>query len=1136
MKKKLISVMSTTLALLMIATSLISCKTPPVSNEDPTKDSAESNPIAEATTTYNEKTSEETTSSDDTTAPENEYTDYTEKHAELITTTNALANGVQGRFANSSWSAYIVENQNMSFEYRLNKKRDQYFSYLNNAEGNPYFEDSFDVYVKMDDGKTYYAVDSTEDAIVNIFKFGYYYNEVRVEHQNFVTTEGRERIAIPSLRLARVFHTYSDKLHTVAQIAATEETQGIASIGFELQIPTKNVAKLIVADANGTHGTIDGVDWSTATYVAFDIKNAGILGYILPVGYSDKLTVAIDGKNYVITQERSPENNTILPGEGDPENSEGMIGNGNDFYIGQRIYTDTSHDFDAFLTEAYIERNPLTQKNIKVSTAYSSYGEFDGYDALRGSYMFSIDSPHDGNNQYGVCQNRHFYLNFTLKSDSYKRVIYTATASTSGSLECAALLDDNLMMIPVPIENGKNFIGDGDDNLFSLLDTGYGESILPVIAQPDRIQEYTLVNIYQNWGNFPLKQLSFIQFHSPYYHLSTGLTETNCLVPWKFTISAEIKNMLPDHRGMSAPMWPGTYQHTQSGTHAFLSYSDASNKAQQSNLYDQKIHSYGPTYADVEMNHISTDGKIRITYHHIEMPQLDENRGYYTIEYEFLEDVEIKNFKQNATIYGMGSLEWPTLYEMFSYLDENNEPQIRNFKDVNNGSIIVLGDKSPYLTLMKLNSINYGNTSIVVKDYEVVIGGKAADVRLACRTSHNGNGAALTLDLGNVIFKKGDSIKINAILTPWGSEETDYSGELYPADQNVRDLRENSCLNPITATAGDGTEVVEHPFIPMLKALDGENAEFTISGGKENTISIPHRNKGYNVAIRVYGFDRLSVPIVYELVDGEWIPYELSSANNRDSAEYGAYYDGYCVYYDEDGTYSYSFVINMDEAKPRTFKIGLDEDFEKFGRIEGNPELLEKKSPFKHYLNSGDFAASLYKGWFGRVTLGTDEGVNFVSLYPHPSYAESQMERAFQNNDGVETGQYVIIKYRFPLTNPAEITSPLEFFTSTVNERAADPDSFAFYDEIVRDGQWHVIVVDVTKFGKSSIVAEEDGTYKLKHVRLDPINGTNTMDYHIDIAYFGIHNNLDEIIEFNADEDEIHLVEGFGNVTVIPTK
>ena len=418
MKRTVFSLISLLLAILMLFPALVACN-----NDVPTE--------TEATTTESTETEEKdppTTEDTETTEQETDEkpavssgVDYTEKHSELIKTTNALANGVQGRFSNPSWTAYIVENQKMSFEYRLNKKRDQFFSYMNNTQGNPYFEDSFDVFVKMDDGKTYYAVDSTEDAIINIFKFGYYYNEVRAEHQNFVTIEGKERIAIPSLRLARVFHTYSDKLHTVAQIAATEETHGIVSIGFVLEIPTKNVQKLIVADANGTHDSIEGVDWNSAIYVAFDIKNAGILGYILPVGYSDKLTVSVEGNNYVITQERTPENNTILPGAGSPSNYEGMVGNENDFYIGQRIYTDESHDFDAFLTEAYIERNPLTQKNIKVSSAYSSYGEFNGYDSLRGSYMFKIDSPHDGTNQYALCQNRHFYLNFTLKSDSYKR-------------------------------------------------------------------------------------------------------------------------------------------------------------------------------------------------------------------------------------------------------------------------------------------------------------------------------------------------------------------------------------------------------------------------------------------------------------------------------------------------------------------------------------------------------------------------------------------------------------------------------------------------------------------------------------------------------------------------------------------
>ena len=1123
MKKRILSIYLI-LSILVLASLLASCIGRGHSEITTNADSAS---IDEQSTALEESSTE----SEGTTIKENVKHDS----SELITVSNALANAPQARFGNSSWTTYIVENQNMSFEYRLNKKRVQKFVYLNNSEGQPYFEESFDVFVTMENGKTYYASASDADAVINIPRFGYYYNEVRAEYQTFVAGSGSKRETLPALSLARVFHTYSDKLHTVAQVAASEITTGIVSIGFVIEIPAKTVDKLVVEDASGIHDNIDTVDWSSAAYVGFDVKNVGIFGYILPADSNDKLTVTIEGGNYVIKHERTPENGTIIPGEGSPEDSEGKAGNTNDFYIGQRIYTDTNHDFSAFLTEAYIERNPLGKKNIKVSTAYSSYGSFDGYDALRGSYMFSIDSPHDGN-QHDVCPNRHYYLNFTVKSDSYKRVIYTTTTSTAGSLECAVLLDENLMMLPVPIENGKNFGSDGDTNIFDLLDTGYGESILPIVAMPNGTLEYNLVNLYENWGNFPLKQISFIEYHSPYYHLSTGLIETNCLVPWKFTSCSDISNMLPDHRGMSTTPWPGTFQRTQGGSHSFLSYI-AENKQQVGELYKQTIHSYGPTYADVEMNHLSTDGKIKITYHHIEMPQLDENRGYYTIEYEFLDELTITNFKNNFVFYGMGSLEWPTLYEMFSYLDENNEPRIEYYDNVPAGTFYVLGNESPYLASMKLDSINYGNTSIVIKDYEVVLNGEKTDVRLGFFVKHNKNGVSLTLDLGDVTFKKGDKITLNAILTPWGSEETDYSGDIYPADQNIRDIRENTCLNPIYATAGESTEIIDHPFIPMLRSTNGENAEFTISGGKVKTVDIPYRsNTGYNVAVRVYGFEQLSVPIVYEKINGEWVVYELSSANNLDAIGYGAYYDGYCVYYDEDGTYSYSFVINMDAAEDRIFKIELDKDFEKFGRIQADESLLEVKSPFNHYLNAKSFAQSVYKGWFGRVSTNKENGVDFVSLHPHPTYVESQMEKAFKNNDGIETGQYVMIKYRFPLDNPAEITSPLEFFTSTENEQAKAGDSFIFYDEIIRDGKWHVLVVDVSKYENETIIPEEDGTYKLKYVRFDPINGTNDINYRVDIAYFAIHNNLDEIIEFNAEEGEIHLVEGFGNVTVIPTK
>ena len=57
------------------------------------------------------------------------------------------------------------------------------------------------------------------------------------------------------------------------------------------------------------------------------------------------------------------------------------------------------------------------------------------------------------------------------------------------------------------------------------------------------------------------------------------------------------------------------------------------------------IISSGPSYAELISDYISDDGNIKISYTHIEMPQTDENRTYYQIEYEILGDVEISNFK-----------------------------------------------------------------------------------------------------------------------------------------------------------------------------------------------------------------------------------------------------------------------------------------------------------------------------------------------------------------------------------------------------------------------------------------------------------------------------------------------------------
>ena len=1233
------------------------------------------NAIGEQTTedSTNNTTTEETTQA--TTEESDNSLGNVGYSEDLINISNQLAGDVQAYFENAKWFKYIVENNNMSLKYTVSKDLPQYIDYIKNSQGKTYIENTMDVFVRMTDGHTVYASTSTENAIANMYKLGYYYDEVRFEGQNFrdafnviseskiditkttylnniskptvnsdgsisfqirkaedpfmifseslnidtrqykyvrVTmktnsaekatifyiangqtafngsqqvsfnvipdgeyhtyyvklydpntnggrltgirldidsgfnvkediylsdislVEGQEQ-GIDNLYLANIFHTYSDKLHYEMQLAVTRQVENIAEIGVKTEIDAATVAKLIVEDKNGTHDTLDGVDWASATYVGFDIVEAGIFGLILPVDETTgTITVTLEDGKYVIIYSRAPENNTILPGEGNPEDYVNKVGNENDFYMGYRVYTDETHDFESLKLQAYFERNPLGGKNIKVSTAYSDNGVYEGYDGVRGSYIFSLAySGIKGLKVYEDYQNRQYNLNFTVKSDSHERLMYIVVLENINyHLECSAILDKNLMMLPIPLEVGKNFFGDGDDDLFDLLDLGYSEVILPIIASPDEIREYNVLHLYENWGDFPLKQISYIEYTNAYYHLSLGTCESNCLVPWGWPNERAIPNMMPDFRGMSGTEWPGSNTHQQSGNHSFLSLGEE--------LTTNYIDSYGPTYVDITMNYLTYDEKIKSTRRHIELPDSDENRTYYVFEYEALEDVTIRNVRDNFNFYKVGSNDTSDLYQMFSYLDENNQSQVLNFADIGGTQVYPLGDNCPYFAAFKRGSVNYGNVAVLVDSYSIVMGGEEQDIPLALRAYPTGGSVALTLDTDKLELKKGDKITIYAILLPWGSEESDYSGTKYAPDQNVLDVRENTLLNPVRVSAVADCTVTENKFIHKLESTNGKSAEFTISGGKKNTIEIPWRHEGHRAAVRIYGFEKLSVPIIYELVNGEWVRYDISSSDNRDKVGYGAYYDGYNVYYDEDGTFSYSFIIDVTEGNERTFKIELDEDFEKFGRIIVEEGSFEEVTPYLHYVNGTGIAGTLWKGWFGRVQMGADAGGDFVSVYPLPeshSYTESVIQKMFKNHDGIVTGQYIVVKYRLPVENANNDKMIFQFFASTEHDETAiqDPnDLFTVREtagQLIADGQWHLLVIDTSSFNKSSIKANSDGEYKLQYVRFDVFNGLKSPNGQfidqVDLGYFALHDNLDEILEFHAEDMEtITLVTG----------
>lgn len=938
----------------------------------------------------------------------------------------------------------------------------------------------------------------------------------------------------PNLSIQRSFLSYSDKLHHLTQLSAANEIDGILNVGVETKIEQNRVVKLTVKDKYGLQTSIDSVDWSSAEYVGFDIADAGIFGYILPAdGKSGSIEVTLADGYYILTQSLPIEDGKISPSDKGSRNA-------NDIFFGQRIYNDEGHDFADFIHEAECERHPLTKENIIVD--FNEEGSsFSGYDALYGFYKFAISGA-GFNDSYYDYPNRHFNVRFTVKGDDLDRKMYFMTRClVSGGLESAVLLNDDDMILPIPLEVAKNFSGDGENTIYNIDDASYGETFFPIIANSGEERTYNLVNIYQNWGRFPLKQISSIQFFTPYYHLSTGVTETNCI-----TLFTECGPTLPDHRAMSAPFWTGQPQHNSGGAHTFLRYVNADGMTVTSQNTTASIDSHGPTYADITLGFITADGKISAEYTHTEMPQLDENRGYYELRYTFNEDVSFKDFAREFTFYRVTDNNGTGVYEYVGYLDRNNNCQVADAVDTAEGrSEYILGKDHPYFSFFCMPNWNrqsgsaqgYTNLSMLFKDWTVVSCGEEIETELFLINTKDY--LTLSMNVGEISFKAGDTISINAILMPWGSQQMEddplnrlnnaqtaiydsphYSdplpdGTLY-MDKNVRDVRANTLLNPLTATAVENADVIDSPFVPKLKSTNGKSATFTVSGGYDNN------------TVRIYGFDKLTVPYIEEYVNGEWVEYAVSSKNTPDKLGYGHNYDGYMAHYDPDGSYSYSFVFNMTDKASRTFRISAEKDFSGW---QYNPNDA-KESPMNVLVGAEKIFNSASESFFEDKVLSEDG--SYTRLYLRPERTNDAGETVAVNESYINLysggthrvgGKYIVYKYRIPTSNSKK--SNLQFWTSTKNTGAGGNDFITIESSAIEaDGNWHVMVVDVTTVKNADCTFEKNGygVYCPKYLRIDSTNSQMSSGDYLDISYVGFSDSIPEIIAANSDVDCIELI------------
>ncbi len=713
---------------------------------------------------------------------------------------------------------------------------------------------------------------------------------------------------VPAISLDRTLHAYADKLLQEAHLVTTAATDNLAAYGMKTEIPADTVAALIIKDKNGTHNSLDGVDFASLEYIGFDIKDAGVFGYIKTLEYGGSITVTLSDGVYTIIQE-------VAVQEGKKYAKDTHL------YMGTGLYTDDTHDFAGFLYAADCERNPL---DIKITNTYDN-GKFAGYDSLRGAYRLELEGAPGF--QYNYENNLRRTVSFEVTGDKTDRKVYIYTFCTGETLEAAVLLDESNRLLPISVEVCKNFGHEREEPIFVPFDDRFGETYFPFVIEADKKTAASVVNLYQDWGRFPLKQISSISFNAPYYHLSTGATESNCIA--NYFISFMANNLLPDFRPMSQRFWLTQPQHTAGGVLNFLSYTDKDGNHSAMRHENDEIKTDGPVYAELEMNFATYDEKMEVTLEHIEMPQTDENRTYYTYRIKVLEDVTIADFKNDFTLFTMMSTN--TTYQKIGYLDENNQPAVSNTTKGVKNRFTTLGKQSPYIDLFvgdpTVHEDGYTNLAAIVKSYTIVIDGKAYDGNLILRESRMGgaNHANITLDLGEVTLKAGDTLSFEMILMPWGEGQDTGISE---TDDIVRRVRMDSCIDPFKMEASVGT-VIEHPFIPMVKAENG-TVEFTLSGGYDTAVFYEgirdNKNKVRGVAVRVFGINAIGVPVVEEKIDGKWTPVALASDNYA--------YDGYSIRYEGDGTYSYTFAIDMTEAKAREFRVTFNTDENVFAHID----------------------------------------------------------------------------------------------------------------------------------------------------------------------------------------------------------
>ncbi len=722
-----------------------------------------------------------------------------------------------------------------------------------------------------------------------------------------------------NLYLEKTYHTFSDKMHQAYRVIADGASVNVTTFGLETQITSYTAVEIY--DGTNTYTSVSSVpSGADIQYVAAK-TSAGVVGLIF-AGEDTNVTVTTSGSTLVIKQSIAP----------------GTLADGSEAAFGNRLYTDATQDFAGIQAANNEEQNPLTAENITVNENVDG-SKFLGYNHLTGAYDFQVNGSGLWAYAEEAQKQKKFASHITVDGATDDRRIYLCV-NMDQIMEGATLVDATNKLVPIPLQGTKNMSDVTEEPIYNATDARHGATYMPLSVKADNKYQFTILNVYETWGNFRMKQLSSVDYYTSYYHISTGVTETTCIAPYSSAYRKSggtgahtyftIPWFLPDFRGMSSESQyvdsssTDPVQKNSAGT-VFMPTNNTSH-TMDSKYQWSDIQSSGLTYVDLDHSYISNDGNYKYTMRHVEMPQNDETRTYYTIDIEILKNCTLN--KNTFNIVGVGSRGKTSdfgilgsnsvLYSKASYLNTSGSATEVSTTSSTSSSNYALNSGSSYFALYDLNvsGAENANVGVIVKSCQRVgTNGATSDLALSFQNSKlsvDSWGGYITYGgltlANNTTFSAGEHIVANVILLPYGAlNQTN-------AD-NVKKVYEDSVTNALQVSVVNGVgTVVEDTFIPTVKG-NGSKAQFTVSGG--TSVNYDTTNAGVNYTMKVTGFTKLTKPVVQEYVNGSWVRYDLST----DTA-LGC--DGYAVERAADGTYTYSFVFNKQHNVDRIFAVSAN--------------------------------------------------------------------------------------------------------------------------------------------------------------------------------------------------------------------